>query len=156
MAVRTAEISGAFDKWPATLTHGWSSQQVGGAILNCLICLEMFLLSLMHPYVWPPGEASQAVYVDRVWDIKNSRTLTREESRFKESDKDLIEVSEVCMRFLRVFDLSDIPGFMGSVRKLGRIQKRLSDEEDDRAGIELFGGGSPKMRNRLSSKMISV
>lgn len=158
MAVRTAEISGVFDKWPVTLTHGWSSQQVGGAILNCLICLEMFVLSLMHPYVWPPGEASQAVYVDRVWDIKNSRTLYREDSKYKDGEKDLVEVSEVCLRFLKVFDLSDIPGFMGSVRRLGRIglQKRLSDEEGGHAGIELFGDTSPKMRNRLSSKMISV
>jgi hypothetical protein len=27
MAVRAGEISGAFDDWPVTLTHGWSSKQ---------------------------------------------------------------------------------------------------------------------------------
>lgn len=128
MVVRTAEFSGAFNEWPVTLTHGWSSTQVGGAVLNCLICLEMFVLSLMHPYVWPPGEASQAARSHDVQDTVESKATLEEaedgdEGSLLQYEPELIgdeSGCEVCRRFLRVFDLSDIPVFVGSVRRLGK------------------------------------
>lgn len=171
MAVRTAEFSGAFDNLPAALTDGYTCKQVGGAILNCLICLEMFVLSLMHPYVWPPGEATQAVFmspetadgraaspeVSANGDQEDSG-LRDEECKIHDDESSMMSGWQVCRRFVNAFDLSDIPGFVGSVRRLGKpgAQQKPRKDSQDSAGLEFVDLPlSPKMRNRVS-RMILV
>lgn len=56
-AVRVAEHAGVFDDWVAVLEH-WSVQQVAWGLLNCVICVEMFVLSVVHSRVYPPGETT--------------------------------------------------------------------------------------------------
>lgn len=58
-AVRVAEHAGVFDGWSAVSDH-WSVQQVAWGLLNCVICVEMFLLSLVHGRLYPPGETARA------------------------------------------------------------------------------------------------
>lgn len=57
-AIRAAEHAGAFDRWTTSPEH-WSVQEVAWGMLNCVICVEMFLLSLLHARVYPPGEAAR-------------------------------------------------------------------------------------------------
>lgn len=71
-AVRVAEHAGVFDGWIAVLDH-WSVQQVAWGLLNCVICVEMFVLSLVHCRVYPPGETTWLVGgIDSVSDASTS------------------------------------------------------------------------------------
>jgi len=58
-AVRVAEKAGVFDGWSWAIEEEWTVPQVGWGLLNCAICVEMFLLSILHCRVYPAGEASR-------------------------------------------------------------------------------------------------
>eukprot|EP00928_Gymnodinium_smaydae_P036903 TRINITY_DN25714_c0_g2_i1.p1 TRINITY_DN25714_c0_g2~~TRINITY_DN25714_c0_g2_i1.p1 ORF type:complete len:532 (-),score=114.94 TRINITY_DN25714_c0_g2_i1:39-1634(-) len=54
--LHVAEHAGAFHRFEA---DGWSPAQVAGAALNATICVEMLVLSLLHAWLYPPGEVSR-------------------------------------------------------------------------------------------------
>lgn len=124
MAVRTAEFSGVFDAWPRRPRDGetiWPASQVAGALLNCLICVEMLVLSVLHPYVWPPGESSD---LDKGHEHPHLAHPTFGDE-LPIDGAGLVATGrrwwQVCLRFLAAFDLSaDIPSFVGSVYGLSR------------------------------------
>jgi hypothetical protein len=162
MAVRSAEFSGAFNNLPSALVDGWTASQVGGAVLNCLICLEMFVLSLMHPYVWPPGEANQAAargYASQDVPEGLEAVADSEECKLHDDESELIGAErgwQVYQRFLRAFDLSDIPSFVMTVQRLRNpaAMYKKGDEAPEHASFDIHF--SPKMRNRAPTRMFQV
>jgi len=50
----------------------WSVSQVAWGLLNSMICVEMFLLSLLHRRLYPPGEATRlrSLYGDGSCDVR--------------------------------------------------------------------------------------
>eukprot|EP00929_Paragymnodinium_shiwhaense_P098239 TRINITY_DN59753_c0_g3_i1.p1 TRINITY_DN59753_c0_g3~~TRINITY_DN59753_c0_g3_i1.p1 ORF type:complete len:532 (-),score=97.90 TRINITY_DN59753_c0_g3_i1:67-1662(-) len=56
-AIRILERAGVFDKVAhAVLQDQWTVSQVAWGLLNCIICVEMLVLSLLHWSLYPPGE----------------------------------------------------------------------------------------------------
>jgi len=56
-AVRVAERAGVFDGWSAAAaSERWTVTQMAWGLLNFVICVEMFLLSILHRRLYPPGE----------------------------------------------------------------------------------------------------
>lgn len=158
--MRTAEFSGAFDDWPAALTEGLTAKQVGGAVLNCLICLEMFVLSLMHSYVWPPGETVQVAKGHTGQGAQDTLEgdAPLEESKLHDEEFEFIGIESgwllderaVFRRFLAVFNLSDIPRFINEIRRLGgpaigRNSLSPGAKAREWTDLELDASTSPKM-----------
>lgn len=161
MAVRTAEHRGLFEGWQSALVQDWTGPQVAGAVLNGLICVEMLVLSLVHPYIFPPGEAARlgqpcAAAAQQTTPVAPSPagccvSLDDESDLSVAAARDEAHCSrrlEVCSRFLAALDLSDVPGFMRSIRGLHHdnshdavaVGKRQDDADDAGAGARQPGG----------------
>eukprot|EP00927_Polykrikos_kofoidii_P043654 TRINITY_DN37726_c0_g1_i1.p1 TRINITY_DN37726_c0_g1~~TRINITY_DN37726_c0_g1_i1.p1 ORF type:complete len:475 (-),score=64.78 TRINITY_DN37726_c0_g1_i1:133-1557(-) len=57
-AIRVAERSGVFEMLSSLVAADhWTVSQLAWGLLNSVICVEMFILSLLHRQLYPPGEA---------------------------------------------------------------------------------------------------
>eukprot|EP00929_Paragymnodinium_shiwhaense_P028851 TRINITY_DN16657_c0_g2_i1.p1 TRINITY_DN16657_c0_g2~~TRINITY_DN16657_c0_g2_i1.p1 ORF type:complete len:378 (-),score=65.84 TRINITY_DN16657_c0_g2_i1:137-1270(-) len=117
MIITGAEELGWFKQFAKDSESGWTAKEIAHGLMNSLLILEMFLLSLWHHWVYPPSEvdalrAGPAAEDPAIQNLHSS-FVPSVESSTGSAGTPARERSccRACRRFVSVFNFSDIPQF---------------------------------------------
>jgi len=138
--------------------HTWTENQLCEALLNIMLVIEMFMLSLIHHIVYPPRETSQraggspGLALDGLQDNGRSRFVSLDEVIVQtqpQTDSAMPRFSQpvlqrslsrercpTCRRFVEVWDLRDIKELYDDLRYTARTRS-----SDNLVGPQSHWGG---------------